>query len=238
MTNTIKFSKETIEILSSFASINPGLILYTGKTQKTVSVTKTQFANVVIEETLPKDFAIFNLPNFLSILKELPDAELNFSEEDNFVTITDSNSSFKFYGTDKDMIIHMEKDIPTPEAWEINFTLSQELFSKILKFSSIAFLPDISIYSADGKIKVKVFDMNSDNSSKNDKLEIVLGDNTSELDFNILFSPEALRLITGEYEVSIGKIVNQSGASRIISKFQNTKRELTYFVAPNIKSKY
>lgn len=232
MTTTIKLSKETIEVLSNFAGMNPGILLKQGSIQKTKSSTGSEIAVSTIKETFPKDFAIFNFSSFLSILKELPDAEIEFSDEDNFVKITEKGSSFKFYGADKSMVSYPEKDIKFPEEEGVNFVLTQDILSKVLKFSSIASLPDVSIYSVDGKIKIKVY--NSDSSTSENKYEIELGDNSTEAEFNIMFAPETLKFIPGDYSVRIVKNSN----NRVISRFTNNARDLVYYVAPNIKSTF
>ena len=64
----MKLSARTIQILKSFAQINQSLIFAPGNELKTISSLKTMVAKATIAETIPQQFAIWDLPRFLGVL--------------------------------------------------------------------------------------------------------------------------------------------------------------------------
>ena len=64
----MKLSNETMNILKNFSTINSGLFFKSGKKISTVSPSKTILAEAVLTEEFPKDFGIYDLNNFLSVL--------------------------------------------------------------------------------------------------------------------------------------------------------------------------
>ena len=70
---TMKFSKTTIDILKNFTSINQSLLFRQGNVIRTMSVLKNILAEAVIEEELPKQFAIYDLGQFINGLELQPD---------------------------------------------------------------------------------------------------------------------------------------------------------------------
>lgn len=61
----MKFSNETLAILKNFSSINTNIIFKPGDTLATISNAKNIFAKATIKETIPNEFAIYDLTPFL-----------------------------------------------------------------------------------------------------------------------------------------------------------------------------
>ena len=76
----MKLSNETIEILKNFSSINMSVLLKPGNKIRTVSAQKTILAQATVAETFPKECAIYNLPELLSMTSMFEDPELDFQE--------------------------------------------------------------------------------------------------------------------------------------------------------------
>ena len=81
----MKLSARTIQVLKSFAQINPSLIFTPGNEIKTVSPQKTILAKATIAETIPQQFAIYDLVKFLGVLSLFNDPDLEINEK--FITI-------------------------------------------------------------------------------------------------------------------------------------------------------
>ena len=65
----MKLSKQTIAILSNYSDINQSILVKQGNKLRTISVMKNILAEAEVEEEFPKDFAIYDLPQFLKVLR-------------------------------------------------------------------------------------------------------------------------------------------------------------------------
>ena len=64
----MKLSTNTIQVLKNFASINQNLVIKEGNTISTMSAMKNIVAKAEVEETFPKQVAIYDLNEFLASL--------------------------------------------------------------------------------------------------------------------------------------------------------------------------
>ena len=77
----MQISKETLEVLSNFASINPNILISPGQQLKTIAEAKNIMASAEITEDFPQEFGIYDLNEFLSVLGLVDDPNLDFSED-------------------------------------------------------------------------------------------------------------------------------------------------------------
>ena len=63
----MKIGSETIALLKNFASINTNIVFKVGDAVSTISNAKNIFAKAVIKETIPKEFAIYDLNSLLAM---------------------------------------------------------------------------------------------------------------------------------------------------------------------------
>ena len=78
----MQISDDTIEVLKNFSTINPSLNFKAGNTIRTVSEQKNILAQAVIGESLPVNFAIYELNQFTLGLASLYDKpDFNFGGE-------------------------------------------------------------------------------------------------------------------------------------------------------------
>ena len=226
----MKLTKETIEILKNFASINSGLVLNEGKSQTTVSALKTIVANAEFDQEFPKEFCIYDLQKFLGILSLFDEPELDFEEQDNCVIIKGGNSQFKYLGTPKEVITHLKKSITFPDP-KVTFTLTEELFSRLLKFSSMASLPNIAVISKNGVQSLVTYDISENlNEAEANKFEYILDEDYNGEEYSIIFKSDNLKMIPGDYEVSFSE--------KPISRFSHKTRDLVYYVSIDKNSQY
>ena len=129
----MKLSKETIEVLKNFSSINQSIVIYKGNKLKTVNSLKNILAHYTTGESFPKDFAIYDLNEFLGLISIMAEPELTFNDTD--VTVSSGSQKVKYYYADIDYIVKPEKDIKTPE-YNIKFKLKEEVGSIIQPHAS------------------------------------------------------------------------------------------------------
>ena len=218
----MKLSSQTINVLKNFSTINQNLVIKEGSSISTMSAMKNIIAKATVEETFPKEFAIYDLNEFLSVISLFSNPELDF--KDNFVLITEegSSKSSTYWYSDPSVVTTPTKDITMPSN-EVTFDFSSETLSEITRAASVIGAPDMVLEN--GKLKVT----DKKNTTAND-FALDLDVPTSEVDYKFWFKVENLKLLPGSYNVEV--------SSKKISKFTNSNVDVSYFIALEPESSY
>ena len=222
----MKLSDKTLKILQNFTTINQSLAFKEGKKLRTISVMKNVLAEAEIEEYIPKDFAIYDLPQFLNTVSLCSSPDIDVSTNNSFAHIKEgtANRSKYFFSDPSVIVAPPEKQMALPSE-DVQFILGEEQLTKILKSSSILALPDLSVVGEAGVVKLVVSDRKNDTSND---FAVIVGKTDKDFSFN--FKIENIKLIPGTYQVSI--------SSKNLAKFYNTAYRLTYFIALEPDSNY
>ena len=78
---TMKLSDNALAILKNFAGINNSILVKQGNKLRTISVAKNILAEAEIKEEFPRDFAIYDLNQFLNGLSLHQDPDLDFQQD-------------------------------------------------------------------------------------------------------------------------------------------------------------
>lgn len=192
----MKLSARTIQILKNFATINPSLIFKYGSEIATITPTKTVMAKATVVETFPRQFAIYDLSRFLSVISLFEDSEFEF--HDRFVRIKKDRQHVDYVYADPSLIVAPpDKTINMPDA-EIKFVLSNQDLTKITKAMAVLQVPEIAIVGENNEISICAIDTKN---ITGDKFEVTVGQTNHT--FQMIFLAENIRLIPGDYEVSI-----------------------------------
>ena len=181
-----------------------------------MSVMKTVLAEAKVEEEFPKDFAIYDLNQFLNGLSLHEDPDLDFGN-DSHVVIREGKRRVKYFFADPEVIVSPpEKEILLPSK-DVCFQLEHSQYDKIKKAAAVYQLEDLSVIGDAGVIRLVVRDKKNDTSNE---YSIVVGETNQEFTFN--FKVENLKIIPSSYDVVI--------SSKLISQFTNEKYNLDYFI--------
>ena len=214
---TMKLSDNTLTILKNFAGINNSILVKEGTKLRTISVAKNILAEADIKEEFPRDFAIYDLNQFLNGLSLHADPDLDFKEE-SYLSIREGKRRVKYFFADPNVIIAPpEKEINLPSQ-DVCFQLDSTSLEKLVKAAAVYQLPDLSAVGEAGVIKLVVRDKKNDTSNE---YAIVVGETDQEFTFN--FKVENIKIIPGAYDVVV--------SSKLLSQFTNTKYNLTYYIA-------
>jgi len=214
---TMKLSDNTLTILKNFAGINNSILVKEGTKLRTISVAKNILAEADIKEEFPRDFAIYDLNQFLNGLSLHQDPDLDF-KEDTYLSIREGKRRVKYFFADPNVIISPpEKEINLPSE-DVCFQLDSTSLEKLVKAAAVYQLPDLSAVGEAGVIKLVVRDKKNDTSNE---YAIVVGETDQEFTFN--FKVENIKIIPGAYDVIV--------SSKLLSQFTNTRYNLTYYIA-------
>jgi len=216
--HTMNLSEKTFNLLKNFSSINQSILFKQGATLRTMSVMKNILAEATIEEEIPKDFAIYDLVQFLNNVSLCGNPELDFANN-SYVSIRDGKHfETKYFFADPSVIVAPPDKSLTLPSEDVSFTLDNETLTRLLKASAINQLPDLSAVGGNGVVKLVVRDKKNDTSNKTG---IIVGETDKEFSFN--FKVENIKILPGTYEVIISQ--------KLLSRFVNNNYNLTYFIA-------
>ena len=152
----VRLSKNTIEVLKNFASINGNLAITKDKELKTVSVAKNLMGKVNIEEDFPYDFGIYDLSEFIGVMNMFEDPDLQFDENMKFVTFKDDKgASVKYYFSSIEHLVTPDHVISLPDV-SCKFNLSMDQLNNIRKASSALKADNLIVKTSSTGIKATV----------------------------------------------------------------------------------
>jgi hypothetical protein len=213
----MKLSDTTLTVLKNFAGINNSILVKQGNKLRTISVAKNILAEADITEEFPRDFAVYDLNQFLNGLSLHQDPDLDF-KEDSHITIREGKRRVKYFFADPNVIVSPpEKEIKLPSQ-DVCFQLDSVTLEKLLKAAAVYQLPDLSAVGEAGVIRLVVRDKKNDTSNE---YSIVVGETDKEFTFN--FKVENIKIIPGAYDIVV--------SSKLLSQFTNSKYNLTYYIA-------
>jgi len=223
----MKLSNETLSVLKNFASINQSILFKPGKTIRTISAHKNILAEAVVTEEIPKEFGVYDLNNFLSVLSlHREEPVIDFDEANVLISGLQGRSKIKYRFCSPGMIVaapdkNLELNNP-----EIKFDLSAEDFDWILRAANVLSSPHIAIESDGSKVYVAAFDMQND-AAHTESLEVAKGNNDK---YKMLFKTENMKMLAGGYAVTI--------SSKGIAHFKHKTVNIQYWIATEAGSKY
>ena len=217
----MKLSDNTLAVLKNFASINSGVVLSSGKTQKTISPEKSILVEATIEDDIPSEFGIYDLNQFLGNLTTLRNPELTFNKDT--VTLDDGELSFDYRACSANLIITPPDKELVLKSVDVKFSLPNETLQKLIKVATMNSLPNLSVVGKNGSLLLKIHERANDTSNSG---TIKIGDYAGQ-DFTASFKTDNLKLLPNDYNVEI-----QKGA---FAKFENASNTLKYFIALETK---
>ena len=218
----MKLSSQTINVLKNFSTINQNLVIKEGSDITTMSAMKNIVAKAKVDESFTKEFAIYDLNEFLSALSLFGTPDLDFQND--FVVITEegSSKSLKYWYSDPSVVTTPTKDITMPSN-EVKFNFSSDTLAEITRAASVIGAPDMVLEN--GKLKVT----DKKNTTAND-FALDLDVPASDINYKFWFKVENLKLIPGSYSVEV--------SSKNISRFSNSNVDIEYFIALEPESSY
>jgi hypothetical protein len=217
----MKLSDNTLAVLKNFASINSGVVLGAGKTQKTISPEKSILVEATIEDDIPSEFGIYDLNQFLGNLTTLRNPELTFNKDT--VTLDDGELSFDYRACSANLIITPPDKELVLKSVDVKFSLPNETLQKLIKVATMNSLPNLSVVGKNGALLLKIHERANDTSNSG---TIKIGEYAGQ-DFTASFKTDNLKLLPNDYNVEI-----QKGA---FAKFENASNTLKYFIALETK---
>ena len=222
----MKLSDNTKMVLRNFATINQNLVIKEGSELLTMSAMKNIVAKAEVEETFPKEIAIYDLNEFLASISLFAVPVLEFEEQ--YLTIKEEgqpHKKLKYFYSDPSVVQTPSKTISMPSE-EVSFELKIEKLLEMKKAAGVISSPDMVLQKLNGSSSLLAKDKKNDTA--NNYSSDIKTDGDGEFEF--YFKVENLKLLDGDYDVKI--------SSKNISHFKNQKSLVEYWIAPTPESTY
>jgi hypothetical protein len=218
----MKLSNETLNVLKNFASINNGMKFKQGNKLSTISSGKTIFVSATVKDEFPHDFCVYDLNQFLAVHSLNKDPEIEF--DDSNIIFKSGRSKLTYRKTAENMIVvppDREVKLPTTD---VEFSLTEEAYSNVMKSASVLKSSHIAVESDGGPIKVSCYDA-SDDAQHTNSIEVAESNGKK---FKLVFLTDNFKMIPGSYDVQI--------SAKGLGSFKNKNADIQYWVA--FESKY
>lgn len=216
----MKFSGDTLAILKNFSSINTNIIFKPGDNIATISNAKNIFVKATIKESIPNEFAIYDLNSLLAMLTLMENQEVEFGDKS--LIVTSDKGKFEYFYSNPEIV----QGAPTNEIEHIDvykFKLMAEDVQMIMKAAAITGAPTISITNKNQNVILSVSDRKNDTSSNFRKPLGTAFDN-----FDVFIAVENLKVIPDAYDVTVAKTAN--GKAKFLH-FKHESKQLQYWIA-------
>lgn len=218
----MKLSKDTLNLLKNFSSINPNILVTPGSTIQTVSEAKNIQASAAVSETFNTSFGIYDLKNFLAALALVPDADIELGDKS--MTISEGRTSVQYFFADPTVLTTPSKEIKLPHV-DAKFLLTEQILDSANRAAAVLGHSNLVITGDDGVIEISIADPK--NSTAN-RYKIVVDDNNEcKSKFSLVFAIGNIKIIPGDYEVSVAG--NSKGL--FISHFKNISQPVQYWIS-------
>ena len=194
-------TKPTIEVLKNFCSINKSIVIKPGNQIATLSINKNILAIADVEEQFESQISIYDLGVFLGGLSLFDQPKIDTTDS-NYVTVSDQRgkSKTRFFYADSDIITQPpEKEITIPSV-DVKFRLEAGVLQQLQRAAMVYQLPDLCLYGDGTEMSLCVTDKKNDTSNS---YSVQVG--ASDDEFCYCFKVENLKLLAGDYNVTISK---------------------------------
>lgn len=222
----MNLSNETLAILKNFASIQPNVVFRAGQELKTIAEAKNIVAKATIAETIPQDFGIYDLNDFLSSMSLFSNPSFAFSADGKSSTLAEGKSSLTYFFSDESSLTYPQKDVAMPPI-DVTFTLTSDVLNALRKATSLLSVSTVSVEDQGAGIVVRVKDpKNSTSNSYGTEVE----GNPNGHTFKFHFDIGNFKILPGDYDVSI--------SGKLISHFKHKTLPIEYWIALEKSSTY
>lgn len=193
----MKFSDDTLNVLKSFAQINPGIMFRPGNVLRTISPQRTVAAVATVSDTFDKTAGVYDLSRFHSTLSLFNEPDIEF---------TDTKFIIKSKNTEVNYTYAAENMIVSPPDRNIEYdnvtatvNLKWDEITNVLRAASVLQLPEVAFVSDGEKITLSAVDKKNPTA---DKYNITLEGKTDQT-FEMVIKVDNLKLMSGDYKVNL-----------------------------------
>jgi len=221
-------SKETLDILYNFSTINQNIFINKGNVLKTKSIQRTIFAEATIPDVFPQEFAIYNLKQFLSVINTFNGCDITF-KDDKMVIHSAGKYSVDYPYADPETVDSVKKNLEITNPI-IKLSLIEDDITKINSLGSIFGLNMLTIEGNTSENTTTVYYQDiKNNLTAKGSVNLF---KTPEFDYKVNISPDNWKMMKGSYDITVSKDPIP------MCKLEHTTIPIKYFIALHSSSEF
>lgn len=212
----MKIGQTTRKILKNFSTINTSIQFRKGDVLTTISPENNIVGRAKLEESFPRDFAVYRLNEFLGVADILNCADPEFDFHDKFCVITppeNVNRKFNFIYSDPSVVKSFDKNINIPQN-PVEVDIDQQELSSLIRAAGSCDLKDLTIQGKKGNVVLRVHN-NKDTSAHDFQ---ITKESASVKTFEATIKVENLKMLEGNYQLRIAADTDGSALAHFINK--------------------
>lgn len=248
MSNIVKLSDSTLSVFKKLHDVDQSLKIACDQVEtvkdedgndkevtvlRTKSMNKTMMARVEVSEVFPRDFHIYDLREFISVVGIVNEPEFDFSN-DKYVVIksSDGKQQLRYLEANPDLIhSFINKDLALSNS-NAEVAVSERQFKSVLTASQTMKLEYIGFIGDGETISMSAFNKNNGDNKDTNNFSIELEDSDVEMRMFYKTDVHNISVLLGE-----GDLVFSIDASRKVSKV-TTQTGKTFWIAFDSKSEF
>lgn len=203
----MKLSQETLAVFRNFSKISGGLFISPGNVLKTK--TKAVYAEAIVAENFPLEFAIWDVHDFLSKVALFREPIFDFTHEAVQITESDGTAEIRYAYAGGNLV----QPCPTPKPTEMpsdhfTFVITEEQWGTLRKALGIAVVRKRS------EAEVQFMNLTSDGKTvrigtqkyrqpSGSEYSLCVSADPHGHECNMVFDTDNLPLMTGSYEITV-----------------------------------
>jgi len=227
----MKLSEYTSSVLKNFSTINSNIVITKGNRISTISEARNILGTSVVDTEFASEFGLYDLGEFLNVTSLVNEPEITIEEKNAIISDATGRSKIKYFFTDKEMLTAPSDDMLEKakgmSEWPVEFILDMDTLNRLKRAAQTLGHSSVSVTANGGSISLTVFD--PENPTSNSFSIDVPGKYRNEA-FNLVISISNLKILPGDYQVGL--------SSKLMSKFQHTEKDITYWIALEKSSTY
>lgn len=218
----MKFTNQLVDVLRNFSTINQSILFKPGKIVSTVSPLKTILANATVDVEIEKEFAIYDLHEFLAIVSLMPNCDVSFTAHQ--IVLGTKQKKIKYTFAHPSTIVASQYNSIELQSNDIitTFDLPYSEISNLNKISAIWKSDTITIEGEDGNVVIKAGNT-KDPSSSNYVFEVENVQKPFTQRFSLSLKIESLRVLNKNYTVVI--------PNKKLIQMTDVDQSVTYWIA-------
>lgn len=203
MSNSITISKETIDLIKNFATINNSIAFKQGHRIRTMNVAETVFGDIHVPEEFPCDFSIAEVNKLIGVfnLPALRNEEIKLTFDDDHLLIQGGRVTVRYRYTDRSFATPPDLEFELDNI-DFQVELSEEDVNSFIRSSQSLGLKVVEFVIDDGNISITATDPDLGEESNDYRLDLGKDDNGFE-DCHARILLELLPLYSGSYKITI-----------------------------------
>lgn len=220
----MKLGENTLKILKNFSEINNSIYIRSNSSLVTVDPQLRIVADADLEQKFEKDFAIYNLSEFLAVNSAQQNSLLSFENDRVVFSNVNSGSTLDYFYSDP---TNVQDAMPTrnkiPSVFDettivMRFSLSEadlktlRVNASLLSLTHITFIGRTLSGNPD-QVRVEVQDLSTKSTQNKFTLNVENGISSEDANFSMLF--ENLKIIPDSYDVELSPTVAHFTAKNV-----------------------